>query len=528
MCRRTTKYILLCVFVGLCGVLLVANPANAQKDTLIIGMQDNSLTLDPAMHNQISEQGYIEQLYEKLVIFEGDDFTEPVPDLAESWEVAEDGKTWTFHLRKDALFASGNPVTADDVVFSLRRALTLKGDQSWLLTQFGITEDSIVKIDEQTVQISLEKQYASGVFFACLSHAVAGILEQKLVMEHEKNGDLGKAWLADHSTGSGRFIVAERTPKTETILTANPHYRKKVLPLQKVIVQNIEEPIEQAVYLEQGEIDLAWDLQPAEIMRLETDPEIQAFKTPLLDLRYLAMNLWHPPLDRPEVRDAIRYAIDYDGIIEYILQGAGTKIQTIIPKGVLGYNPAMPYQLDITKAKQLLAEAGYADGFEVELSCLNFSPWLDTALKIKADLAKIGITVTIQEMEFPALIQKFAVNRDFQLLLMQWGFDYADPDAMVKPFAHCDSHEDDATIKILAWNTHYCDNQELTQLLEQAAQEMDEVKREAMYQQITDEVLNNGPYAILWTSEKQFAVRMEARDFIGIPSIMFGGFPTLR
>ncbi len=110
------------------------------------------------------------------------------------------------------------------------------------------------------------------------------------------------------------------------------------------------------------------------------------------------------------------------------------------------------------------------------------------------------------------------------------GIDYGDPDAMVKPFAHCDSHVriPDATIKILAWNTHYCDNQELTQLVEQAAQEMDEVKREAMYQQITDEVLDNGPYAILWTSEKQFAVRMEARDFIGVPSIMFGGFPSLR
>ncbi len=528
MRKYTAKYLAVFLFVTLCGLLLIASQGFAQKDTLIIGMGDSSQTFDPAMHNQISEQGYIEQLYEKLVAFEMDDFTTPVPDLAASWDVAEDGKTWTFHLRKDALFASGNPVTADDVVFSLQRVLKLNGDQAWLLQQFGITENSIVKVDEHTVQIGLEKQYASGVFFACLSHAVAAILDQKLVLEHEESGDLGKAWLTNHSAGSGRFVVSERTPRAETTLTANPHYRKKVMPLQKVIVRNIEEPIEQAVYLEQGEIDLAWDLQPAEVMRLETEPDIQAFKTPLLDLRYLAMNLWHPPLDKPEVRDAIRYAIDYDGIIEYILQGAGTKIQTIIPKGVLGHNPAMPYQLDIVKARQLLADAGYANGFEVKLASLNFSPWLDTALKIKTDLAKIGITVTIQEMEFPELIQKFVVDRDFQLLLMQWGFDYGDPDAMVKPFAHCDSHENDATIKILAWNTHYCDNQELTQLVEQAAQEMDEVKREAMYQQITDEVLDNGPYAILWTSEKQFAVRMEARDFIGVPSIMFGGFPSLR
>ncbi len=136
--------------------------------------------------------------------------------------------------------------------------------------------------------------------------------------------------------------------------------------------------------------------------------------------------------------------------------------------------------------------------------------------------------MTIQEMEFPQLIQKFAVDRDYQMLLMKWGFDYADPDAMVKPLAHCDSHEQNATIKVLAWITHYCDNQELTQLVEQAAQELDAARREAMYQQITNEVLHYGPYALLYTPEKVFAVRTEVRDFIEMPSIMFGGFPLLK
>lgn len=528
MCKKSiTKYTVLFLFIVLCGVFFMIDSANAQKDTLVIGMQDNSLTFDPAVHVLTSEVGYIDQLYEKLVTFEGDDFTEPVPDLAESWEISEDGKVWTFHLRKSAIFASGNPVTAGDVVFSLQRVLKLNGDQSWLLTQFGITEESIVKIDDHTVQIGLEQQYASGVFFACLSHAIAGILEQKLVMEHEENGDLGKTWLANHSAGSGRFVVEEVTQGVETILVANPYYRRQVAPIQKIIVQNIEEPIEQAVYLEQGEIDLAWDLQEAEIMRLETDPEIQAFRTPLLQLYYIAMNLWHTPLDKPGVRDAIRHAIDYDGIIDYIIQGAGTKIQTIIPKGVFGYNPAMPYNVDIEKAKQLLADAGLGDGFEIELSCLNFSPWIDIALKIKADLAKIGVQVAIKELEYPDLVQSLFA-REYQMFLMSWGFDYVDPDAMAKPFAHCDSHEDDATIKILAWITHYCDNQELTSLVEEAAQELDPDKREAMYQEITNTVLDNGPYAVLYTPEKQFAVRVDARDLIGVPSIMFGGFPTLR
>ncbi len=165
MRKYTAKYLAVFLFVTLCGLLLIASRGFAQKDTLIIGMGDSSQTFDPAMHNQISEQGYIEQLYEKLVAFEMDDFTTPVPDLAASWDVAEDGKTWTLSSAQRRTICQRQPVTADDVVFSLQRVLKLNGDQAWLLQQFGITENSIVKVDEHTVQIGLEKQYASGILF---------------------------------------------------------------------------------------------------------------------------------------------------------------------------------------------------------------------------------------------------------------------------------------------------------------------------------------------------------------------------
>ncbi len=123
-------------------------------------------------------------------------------------------------------------------------------------------------------------------------------------------------------------------------------------------------------------------------MRLETEPDIQAFKTPLLDLRYLAMNLWHPPLDKPEVRDAIRYAIDYDGIIEYILREPAQN-SNHYTQGVLGHNPAMPYQR-YSKSETTSGRRRLCQWFsEVKLASLNFSPWLDTALKIKTDLAKV-------------------------------------------------------------------------------------------------------------------------------------------
>jgi peptide/nickel transport system substrate-binding protein len=278
--------------------------------------------------------------------------------------------------------------------------------------------------------------------------------------------------------------------------------------------------------LEKGEINLAWDLQPAQIKRLETNPAIQLYQTPILRLNFINMSLGYPPLEKPEVRQAIRFAIDYDAIVDYILEGEAVKIQTIIPKGILGHNPKMPYSPDINKAKQLLADAGYPDGFEVELMCLNYEPWSDIAFQIKKDLAQIGINVTIAQKEVPQMLEK-VMSRDFQMFLWEWEFDYPDPDAMAKPFAHSDSLGDDATIKIVAWVCKYV-NVETSKLVDQAAQELDNEKRKQLYQQITETMLYDGPTAILYSPIKQYGISSDIMDWIGIPSFVFGGFPMLK
>ena len=524
MFKHVKRYVHILALIALLSTFLFPTYATAEKRSLTIGLQDNSVSLDPATHFEAIGTAIINQLYEKLVTFEADDLTKPIPEIAESWELQNDGKTWIFHLRKGLLFSNGNPIKADDVVFSLRRVVTLKGKPSWLLTQFGITEKSVTKIDDATVQIVLGKQYAPSVFFSCLTHPVAGIVDQVEATKHEANGDMGSAWLENHSAGSGRFVLTERTPGESAVLTANPNYQRKTAPIEQVILKNIQEPVEQAVLLENGNIDIAWDLQPDQVMRLEENPDIQIQNTPSFQLVYLAMNVKHEALGKSEVRDAIRYAIDYDGIIDFILQGVGEKIQTIIPKGLLGYNPAMPYNRNRQKAQQLLASAGYSGNLELELVTFDYSPWTDVALKIKSDLAKIGIRV---KTVFQAAPQRQFVSRDFQLYLGRWQFDYVDPDAVVKPFAHSDSAGDDATVKLLPWFCNYV-NLETSQLIDQAVQELDTQKREALYKNITDIMLDDGPFAILYTPMRQYGVRAEIRDLVGIPSYLLGDFPPLK
>lgn len=505
--------------VAILGFSTTLTHAAGDKDTLIIGIQDDIVSLDPAKAYEAVSWGLISQLYQRLVSFKGDNFTDPEPELAESWELKDDKTTWLFHLRKGIVFSSGNPVNADAVVFSLHRTLKLEGDPSWLLAQFGITEESITKIDEYTVQVSLDQQYAPGIFLSCLATPVSSILDPKEVMAHEQDGDMGSAWLEEHSAGSGRFVLEQQTRGESYVLTANKHYSKDVKPLKQIIVKNVVEPIEQAILLEKGEIDIAWNLQSDQVRRLETNFDIQIYDTPTFELVFIAMNLNYEPLGKSEVRDAIRYAIDYDGILDFILQGAGKKIQTFIPKGMAGYNPAMPYTLDREKAKALLAEAGYPDGFEVELMCEDSLPWSDIALQIKSDLAKIGIKVKIVLKSYDEMYEIW-YSRNHQLVLDFWGVDYVDPDANAKPFVSSES-------EALAWTSYYV-NQEISKLVTAAAQELDPKKREELYKQITEVILDDGPYAILYSPLKQFGVRFEVRDSVGLPSMAAPFFPTLR
>ena len=245
-----------------------------------------------------------------------------------------------------------------------------------------------------------------------------------------------------------------------------------------------------------------------------------------LYLVYVGMNQGYAPLQRIEVRDAIRYAIDYDGIIENVIQGAGVKTQTFIPKGLLGYNPVMPYTYDVQKAKQLLVQGGYPNGFNVELSCLNYSPWIDLAMKIKGDLAEIGINVKVVQLTSEKMVEVWFA-RENQLFLWEWGVDYTDPDANAKPFAHSDSLGNDATVKQLAWWFKYV-NKESSKLVEQAAQELDPQKRAKLYKQITEIILHDGPFAILFTKIHQYGVRVEIADFIRNPSVLVSPFPQLK
>ncbi|GAK50130.1 ABC-type dipeptide transport system, periplasmic component [Candidatus Moduliflexus flocculans] len=500
--------------------------AEAAKDTLVIGIQDNSISLDPAICFEIVGAAYLDLLYERLVSFKENDLSAVVPVLAESWEISADGKTWIFHLRKGIKFANGDPVNAEAVVFSFKRTLALKGEPASLLTQFGLTEEGITQKDEMTVQFTLSDAYAPTLFLACLATPLFGIANPQEVLAHEENGDRGSKWLYNHSAGSGRYVLESREEGQQARLKANPNYWGTPPKAQSVTIRHIGEPAEQVSLLEQGTIDIAWNLDATMTAEIAGKREIQLSETLTLNLIYLMMNITYEPFTKPEVRDAIRYAIDYDGLIEKALGGAGRKIQSFIPKGLLGYNPDLPYVRDIVKAKELLAAAGYPDGFSLELNCFDFGFWLEVAGKIKSDLAQVGIQVTINARPAKDTINDLR-TRTYQMTLIQWMTDYLDPDMNAKSFAYCTDLSENALYKMRAWQTNYL-TPDTSQIVEQAALERDTEKRKALYLEATDKIMDEGPFAFLYSPTHQYAIRADIADMIGQLDVTAVDFPTLR
>jgi len=519
---RFIAYACTFVLIGILGSFLIVTETAAEKDVLTIGLRDDTVTFDPILTYENVALSIMREVYEKLVTYKNFDYTKPLPGLAESWELAEDGKTWTFHISQGIQFSSGNPVSADDVVFSLQRMFKLGVDQvpqSYQITQFGVTEEAITKIDDHTVQIMTDQQYAPGKFLAVLAGGFAAILDRKVVLEHEVDGDAGSGWLQNHSAGSGPYMIESREPGEQIVLTANPYYWQGQPVFKKVIVRHIPESITQMALLEKGDIDIAIHLQPDQLERLKTRRDIQIVGTRSLMIIHVILNTAYEPLNDPDVLGAIRYAVDYDGLIKYVMQGAATKTQTIIPKGVLGYNPALPYTYDLKKAEQFLSQSSYPDGFELELSCLDTSPWTDIAMKLKADLAAIGITLKIAQVPSEQLLDK-VLARTFQAYLWSWESDFVDPDANVPSYADYDRN-------LLAWVAGY-NNPEVAQLSKQASQELDVAKRESLYREISDIILKEGPYIILLSPLRQIAIRAEVMDLVGPPPPITSEFPTLR
>ena len=512
---KALKYALVAgAFAALTPQAMAATPAN----TLVIAKQiDDIISLDPAEAYELSGIEVLANVYDRIMRFEPTDVNTLVGGVAEAPTVSDGGRTFTFKIKPDQKFASGNPITAADAAFSLQRVIKLEKTPVFLLSQLGWTKDNVDAMvtapDASTLVVKIGVDFAPSLVNALLGSVVGSVVDMKVAMEHQTDGDFGYAWLKTNSAGSGAYVLKSWTPNDSVMLEANPNYRGGAAKLERVVIRHIPEASAQRLALEKGDVDIANNLTPDQIAAVAGNADIAVTTIPQALLYYIGLNTKMKELSDPKVRQALRYLIDYDGMANSFLKGAAQVHQSFWAEGFWASYNENPYSLDPAKAKALLAEAGYPDGFSLDLDAPNFAPFVNMAQSVQATMAEGGVKVNIVSSEMAPMLTKYRA-REHQALMVYWGPDYMDPHTNADGFVTNIDNTDAATGgKPLAWRNSWQD-EELVKATAAAAQEADMGKREAAYIQLQKEVLDRGAFAIMFQSISQRADRSTVKGYV--------------
>ncbi len=479
--------------------------AATPKDTVVVAMAfDDIISLDPAEAFEISAGELMGNGYDRLIRYDVGDPSKLVTDLAKSWKVSEDGKTYSFELKPGLKFASGNPITAEDVVFSFQRAVLLDKTPAFILTQFGLSKDNVKDKVKQTGPLTLtletDKSYAPTLVYNCLTANVAAVVDKKLVMSKEQNGDMGYAWLKTGYAGSGPMKIREWRANEIVALERNDNYWGPKAKPARVIYRHIKESATQRLMLEKGDADIARNLTPQDLDALTSGTSankgVKTTATPKGTVYYFGLNQKNPNLAKPEVREAFKYLVDYDAIGKTLIKNIGVVHQNFLPIGLLGAAKDNPYKLDVPRARMLLAKAGLAGGFKVTIDMRTVQPVQGITEAFQQTLKQAGIELEILPGDGKQTLTKYRA-RTHDIYVGQWGADYWDPHTNADTFARNPNNADDAKSKPLAWRNAW-DIPELTKKADAAALERDGAKRAKMYQEIQAEFRKSSPFVMLY------------------------------
>jgi peptide/nickel transport system substrate-binding protein len=495
--------------------------AETPASTLVIAMNiDDIISLDPAETFELVGGEVNANIYDRITVHEpGQEALSG--GVAESWDVADDGHTIILHIRPGLTFHSGNAVTADDVVFSLARVIKLNKTPSFIFSQFGWTPDNVDQMvtatDDMTVQLKIPEALAPTLVLNCLSAGVGSVVDKQVALAHETDGDFGSEWLKTNSAASGPFVLNTWKPNERVVLEAAADSRYGPPGVERVILRHVPEPGAQQLLIEKGDVDIARNLGTDQIAGLEGNPDIVIQTDPKALSIYLQVNMRDPILSEPKVREALRYLVDYEGMVDTFLRGQFKVHQSFWPSGFYASLTDTPFSLDVARAKSLLAEAGHPDGFAVELDAFNSSPYADMAQAIQATMADAGIDVSIQQADRSAVYTKHRA-RQHQMILTHWSPDYLDPHSNADAFASNPDNSDEAKLTgVIAWRGAW-DTPDNTALTAAARQELDPDQREQMYLTLQRNVQQDSPFVFMFQGVEQSALRANVEGFISGPS----------
>ncbi len=501
------------------GDTTAAEPAAAASKsggTLIFGRYADSLFLDPVLNDANLDIWVLNSLYDTL-LQSTQDGTGIEPMLATGYEVSDDGLTYTITLRDGIKFADGSDITPADVVWSLDRARNPENG-IWSFSLEAVESVAAASDNEVVIQLSRPDPALP----AALAMFNSAVMPQKLFEAAAGATDAEKAQaFAEKPIGSGPFVLTEWVRGSYMVAERNPYYWQVdadgvQLPyLDAVRFEIIPEDATRILKLQAGEISAAEFIPLSRVGELKADANLNMELFPSTKVTSLLMN-GRPelldgtanPLGDVKVRQALNYATDKDAIIQLVTFGVGTPERSYMASTTPLFAPQEMYDYNPDKAKELLAEAGFADGFEV--SCLAIAGNADDAALLTAMQqmwAQVGVTLNIEQVDAATRTERYRAN-DFQMRTSAWTNDINDPSQITSYFAIYSVVE--------SLHTGF-QNAELEDLYTQSQKEQDIAKRAEMYNRIQQIFVENAPIIFLYETPYPVALRTSVKGFFQIP-----------
>ncbi|HHE3648537.1 ABC transporter substrate-binding protein [Pasteurella multocida] len=449
--------------------------------------------------------------------------TNVIPALAEKWDVSEDGKTYVFHLRKGVKFHSNKDFkptrdfNADDVVFSFNRQLDpnhpyhkVSGGSYEYFIGMDMQNiiDKVEKVDDYTVKISLNVPNAP--FLANLAMDFASIYSAQYADAMAKAKTPEKLDSAPIGTGPFEFVSYQKDSAVR--YKAFENYWQGKAKIDRLVFSITPDASVRYAKLQKGECHAAPYPNPADIAKLKADSNITLLTKPGLNVGYLNFNVQKAPFDNVKVRQALNYAVNKDAIIESVYQGAGQVAKNPIPPTMWSYNDEVKdYAYDPEKAKALLKEAGFENGFETDLWAMPVSrPYNPNARRmaelVQADWEKVGVKAKIVSYEWGEYLKRMRAG-DHQTGMMGWTGDNGDPDNFLNTLLSCAAVESGSNY------ANFC-HKEFNDLVAKAAQVTDPAERTALYQQAQLVFKEQAPWITIAHSTTYFPVRKEVKGYV--------------
>lgn len=449
---------------------------------LVIATISDAAKLDPHLSTDVPSANVQTNIFEGLVKKDQDDVI--VGNLATDWEKVGD-TTWIFNLRDDVTFHDGEKFNAEVVKKNFERIL----DKDVVAPRAFIFEmiTDIEVLDEYQVQFTTEFPFAP--LLAHLSHPVGKMVSPKSIDEDYaamKDGKEPGSVINENPIGTGFFKLDSWSPGTQVKLVKNDDYWGEAAILDSVTFKAIPEGGTRLAELETGHAQLIEPVQPSEVPLVNDSGKAKVNEKISSSLSYVGFNLDKEPFNDVKVRQAISMLINQDDLLQGIYEGYGVAAVGPLAPGVFGYDDTMePLAYDPEAAKALLAEAGYADGFKTSLWTNDNQQRMDMAVLIQEELKQANIEVSIEIVEWGAYLDKTA-NGEHEMFILGLSNPVGDADYFLSQLFHSEN-------KGAAGNQTFYENAEVDKLLEEARKENDPVKRQTLYTEVQEILIEEAP-----------------------------------